>query len=76
MAPKENSLKKNLQKRISPIKFHICYILIKRSLQKNYERNPSCGKKLDMRILQRLALKCKLPSSSNLMKKKYLILPI
>ena len=31
VAPKENSLKKNLQKRISPI-FHICYILIKRSL--------------------------------------------
>ena len=35
--------KKNLQKRISPIYFHICYILIKRSLQKNYERNPFCG---------------------------------
>ena len=36
-------VKKNLQKRISPIEFHICYILTKRSLQKNYERNPFCG---------------------------------
>ena len=34
---------KNLQKQISPIWFHFCYILIKRSLQKNYERNPLCG---------------------------------
>ena len=36
-------VKKNLQKRISPIEFHICYILIKRSLQKSYERSPFCG---------------------------------
>ena len=36
-------VKKNLQKRISPIQFHISYILIKRSLQKNYERNSFCG---------------------------------